>query len=101
MILTGRRVSAQEGKELGFVNEVVEAGGAVHAAKRWAELILECSPVAVRGAKEAVYRGLDEVTLEDAVRKVYPLQQACLDSQDFIEGHKAFVEKRAPSWQNG
>jgi crotonobetainyl-CoA hydratase len=100
MILTGRRVSAQEGKQLGFVNEVVEAGGAVRAAKRLAEALLECSPVAVRAAKEAISRGLDEASIEAAVRTVYPLQQTCLDSQDFIEGHKAFVEKRKPNWQN-
>ena len=47
MILTGRRVTAAEGKELGFVNEVVPAGQALSAAKRWAELILECSPSAL------------------------------------------------------
>ena len=40
---------------------------------------------------------LAEGSLEEAVLNVYPLQQACLDSQDFIEGHKAFVEKRAPT----
>jgi crotonobetainyl-CoA hydratase len=100
MILTGRRVPAAEGKTLGFVNEVVEAGGALQAAKRWAELILECSPVAVRAAKEAINRGLAEGSIEEAIRNVYPLQRACLDSQDFIEGHKAFVEKRPPNWQN-
>ena len=38
MILTGRRVSAAEGKELGFVNEVVPEGQALEAAKRWAGL---------------------------------------------------------------
>lgn len=100
MILTGRRVSAQEGRELGFVNEVVETGGVLAAARRWAELILECSPMAVRAAKEAVYKGLDEISLEDAIRKVYPLQQANLDSQDFLEGPRAFAEKRKPIWQN-
>jgi len=100
MILTGRRVSAQEGKTLGFVNEVVEVGGALRAARRWAEQILECSPMAIRASKEAVYRGLDEASLEEAVRKIYPLQQANADSQDFIEGPKAFAEKRKPNWQN-
>jgi crotonobetainyl-CoA hydratase len=100
MILTGRRVSAEEGKALGFVNEVVEVGGALQAARRWAQQILECSPMAVRAAKEASYCGFDEPTLEDAVRKVYPLQQANLDSQDFIEGPRAFAEKRKPNWQN-
>jgi crotonobetainyl-CoA hydratase len=100
MILTGRRVSAEEGKALGFVNEIVGAGGALQAAKRWAAQILECSPIAVRAAKQAVYNGLDELTLEDAIRKVYPLQQANLDSQDFLEGPRAFAEKRKPNWQN-
>ncbi len=100
MILTGRRVSAQEGKELGFVNEVVPAGGALEAAKRWAQQILECSPMAVRASKDALYRGLDEVCLETAVRKIYPAQQANLNSQDYIEGPKAFAAKRKPEWQN-
>jgi len=100
MILTGRRVSAAEGKTLGFVNEVVAEGEALKAAKRWAQAILECSPMAVRASKQAVYRGLDEATLEQAVRTVYPAQQANLDSQDYIEGPRAFAEKRKPNWQN-
>src|SRR3546814_501275 len=41
MILTGRRVDAAEGKELGFVNEVVPAAELLDAAKRWAALIME------------------------------------------------------------
>ena len=60
MILTGRRVPAREGFELGFVTEVVPQGQALEAAKRWAGLILECSPKAVRASKQASYRGLDE-----------------------------------------
>lgn len=100
MMLTGRRVSAQEGKALGFVNQVVEVGGALRAARAWADQILECSPMAIRASKEAVYRGLDEGSLEGAVRKIYPLQQANLESADYIEGPKAFAEKRKPNWQN-
>lgn len=100
MILTGRRVSAKEGRELGFVNEVVAVGEALSAAKRWAQQILECSPMAVRASKEALYRGLDESCLETAIRTIYPAQQANLESQDYIEGPKAFAEKRKPNWQN-
>src|SRR6202451_2970769 len=47
MILTGRRVSAAEGKALGFVNEVVPEGQALDAAKRWGGAILECSPIGI------------------------------------------------------
>src|ERR1700727_1238420 len=64
MILTGRRVPAAEGKELGFVNEVVPEGQALEAAKSWAALILECSPMAIRASKQSVYRSLAEPTLE-------------------------------------
>jgi len=100
MILTGRRVSAAEGKELGFVNEVVPVGQALEAAKRWAGLILECSPMAIRASKQSVYRGLDEPTLQQAMTTIYPAVQANLDSQDYIEGPKAFAERRKPNWQN-
>jgi enoyl-CoA hydratase/carnithine racemase len=100
MILTGRRVPAAEGKQLGFVNEVVPEGQALAGAKRWAELILECSPKAVRASKQAVYEGMMEPTLETALRKLYPAQQENMASQDYIEGPKAFAEKRKPNWQN-
>jgi crotonobetainyl-CoA hydratase len=100
MILTGRRVPAREGYELGFVTEVVPNGQAVQAAKRWAGMILECSPKAVRASKQASYLGLDEPTLEKAMRTVYPAQQENIESQDYVEGPKAFAEKRKPAWQN-
>src|SRR5579864_2747410 len=61
MILTGKRVSAEEGEMLGFVNEVVPEGEAVAGAKRWAQQILECSPMSIRASKETVYRSLDQV----------------------------------------
>ena len=100
MILTGRRVPAREGFELGFVTEVVPEGQALEAAKRWAGMILECSPKAVRASKQASYRGLDEQKLETAMRTVYPAQQENIESQDYIEGPKAFAEKRKPNWLN-
>ena len=100
MILTGRRVSAGEGKQLGFVNEVVPHGELMAAAKRWAHLILECSPMAVRASKQCVYRGLDEPTLEKALATTYPMQEANAQSADYVEGPKAFAEKRKPNWQN-
>jgi enoyl-CoA hydratase/carnithine racemase len=46
-------VSAAEGKELGFVNQVVGVGQALSAAKRWAERILEYSPKAIRASKQS------------------------------------------------
>jgi len=100
MILTGRRVPAREGFDIGFVTEVVPEGQALEAAKRWANMILECSPKAVRASKQASYRGLDEQKLETAMRTIYPAQKENMESEDYIEGPKAFAEKRKPNWRN-
>lgn len=100
MILTGRRVSAAEGEQLGFVNEVVPTGEALAGALRWANQILEASPLAVRASKQAFYRGFDEPTLAEAISTVYSVQEQNMASQDFLEGPRAFAEKRKPAWQN-
>ncbi|MCY4501087.1 MAG: enoyl-CoA hydratase-related protein [Alphaproteobacteria bacterium] len=100
MILTGRRVGAAEGKELGFVNEVVPEGEAVAGARRWAEQILECAPISIRASKEAVYAGMNEATLQTAIARTYEEQHVLIGSADYIEGPKAFAEKRPPVWQN-
>lgn len=34
------------------------------------------------------------------MRNVFPAQQENIESQDYIEGPKAFAEKRKPNWQN-
>lgn len=100
MILTGRRVPAKEGMELGFVTAVVPEGQALAEAMKWAEMILECSPMSVRTSKQAVYRGMNEPTLRDALNTRYPMQEVMAKSEDMIEGPKAFAEKRKPNWKN-
>jgi enoyl-CoA hydratase/carnithine racemase len=59
MLLTGRRVSAQEGLALGFVNEVVAPERLMEAARRWADQILECAPLA-RALTAPAQRGAAE-----------------------------------------
>ena len=99
MILTGRHVKADEADRLGFVNEVVAPGEALAAAHRWAEQILACSPMSVRGSKHVACRGL-ETPLSTAYREQrgYVPIQALYNSADRIEGPKAFAEKRKPQW---
>ena len=99
MLLTGRRVDAREGRELGFVNEVVEAGQLLDAAHRWADQILECAPLSVRGTKQAAQKGMDAPSLEEAVKGHYDQILAMLRSDDFMEGARAFTEKRRPNWK--
>ena len=101
MILTARRVSAKEGLELGFVNEVVAPGELMAAAKRWAGLIAECSPMSIRASKQAILSGLDEPSLKAAIEGQgrYPAVAAMYRSDDFKEGPLAFAEKRPPKWK--
>jgi len=99
MILTGRRVSAAEGQQLGFVNEVVPEGQAVEGARRWAAQILEASPMSVRASKQAVLQGLEHAGVEAASGGRYPAVGEMVGSEDFIEGPLAFAEKRTPNWK--
>jgi len=98
MLLTGRRVSAEEGLSLGFVNEVVAPGELMPAARRWADQIVECAPFSVRGSKQAAMQGLAHGSVEQAAAEKYDQVRAMLKSDDYIEGPRAFAEKRKPKW---
>lgn len=100
MILTGRRVSAEEGLALGFVNEVTSPADLMAVARLWADQILELSPMSVRASKQAVYRGLGEASLSAALaaQSAYPAVAAMFGSEDIREGPRAFAEKRPPRW---
>ncbi|MDP6374604.1 MAG: enoyl-CoA hydratase-related protein [Pseudomonadales bacterium] len=98
MILTGRHVTAGEGKELGFVNDVVPHEQLMEAALDWAGQIAACAPLSIRASKDVVYRSLD-VGLEESMTVQYDSVKAMVQSEDFVEGPKAFAEKRAPNWQ--
>jgi len=102
MILTGRHVSATEGEKLGFVNEVVPSDELMSRAYELANEIIACSPLSIRASKDAVYRSLDFASLEESMKDMrthYAAIKAMINSEDFIEGPKAFAEKRPPNWK--
>ena len=99
MMLTGRHVLAQEGYELGFVTAVAPEGEALSEARRWAEMILECSPMSIRATKQAAMQGLDQTGVRAAHEGKYEAVKAMSKSEDYIEGPVAFAEKRPPQWK--
>jgi enoyl-CoA hydratase/carnithine racemase len=99
IMLTGRRVSAQEAKELGVVNEVVPQDQLMKAARAWAEQILECAPLSVRASKEAAMLGLELASLEEAINLRTEQMRRMFRSADLMEGPRAFAEKRKPDWK--
>ena len=99
MMLTGRRVDAEEGQRLGFVNEVVAPEDLMPAARRWADQIAECAPLSVRATKQTAMSGLAYGSIEEAMAQKYEQETAMLRSADFVEGPRAFAEKRKPHWQ--
>ncbi len=100
MILTGRRVGAQEGKELGFVTDVASHDALMKSARSWAEQILECSPLSIRASKQTVLQSLSIPDLADSMQNsLYPAIADMVRSEDFVEGPRAFAEKRKPKWK--
>ena len=99
MILTGRHISAQEGYELGFVTAVAPRDQLMEETHKWVAQILRCAPVAVRASKDVVYRSLDIPSLSEANENRYESVRAMLHSEDYVEGSRAFSEKRPPVWK--
>ena len=98
MILAGRQITAAEAARIGLVNEVVPQPGLMATAERWANEILECSPLSVQASKQAALQGLAK-PLAEAMTAPYPLVQKLFTSEDVVEGPRAFAEKRKPVWK--
>ena len=101
MVLTADRVSAAQGYQLGFVNEVCSAADFDACVDGWCERMLRCAPLSLAASKEAIMRGLDEPSLEAAMtnQEQYPAFHKWRRSEDAKEGPLAFAEKRSPEWR--
>lgn len=99
MALTGEKITAQEAYRIGLINELAAEGEALNVAKKWAEKIIRCAPLAMRMTKQICDRALDGETLEESILFEERSRPEIMDSADFAEGMKAFMEKRKPRWQ--
>jgi len=98
MIFTAEPIEATEAYRIGLVNCVVSPKDLLPTAIAVAEKICDNAPLAVRAAKESVYRGLD-LPLEEGMRFEQFLANLVRDSADTQEGMKAFAEKRKPQYK--
>jgi enoyl-CoA hydratase/carnithine racemase len=100
LLLTAKRIDAEEAHRWGIVNEVAPAGTALQVARRWAEEILLNAPLAVRFTKALAMEVLEGADLPDLLRRRRTeMVPALFASEDTNEGIRAFSEKRRPVWQ--
>ncbi|MBO0864510.1 MAG: enoyl-CoA hydratase/isomerase family protein [Mycobacterium sp.] len=100
MALMGKheRMSAQRAYELGMITEIVEHDRLMERAHEIADIVNSNAPLAVRGTRLAILKGLD-LPLHEAEILAEAFRERNLHTEDSLEGPKAFVEKRRPEWQ--
>jgi enoyl-CoA hydratase/carnithine racemase len=97
LMMTGRRVSAREALEIGFVNRVVPVEELDAAIAEVTSVLASKSPAVMKLGRDAFYAVLDQ----DAEHALHLLQAGLTlitQTDDAAEGILAFQEKRAPKW---
>jgi enoyl-CoA hydratase/carnithine racemase len=99
MLLTGQPVSADDAVEVGLINRVVSPGDLDQSVLDFAKKICEASSYTVALGKRAFYKQL-EMDISDAYQLAEETMVRNLQNQDAKEGISAFLEKRAPKWND-
>ncbi|WP_041318936.1 acetyl-CoA acetyltransferase [Mycolicibacter sinensis] len=100
LILTGRRIGAEEARELGVVNRIAPEGQALVAARELAAEILDGSPTSVRLSLKVMAQTQGIPDTVDAVTAPNDVIDELMTSADAIEGMTAFAMKRPAEWKN-
>jgi enoyl-CoA hydratase/carnithine racemase len=101
LFYVGRNVDADRACSMGLVNHVVEPGELEETALGMAAEIGANSPLSLAGNKEIMrtLRAYGISLPEDVAQRMVRLRESCFTSGDFVEGIRAFAEKRAPRWK--
>jgi len=92
------RLSAHRLYELGVLTELVPADDLAKRAREIAGIVNQNAPLAVRGTRMAIRKGLG-LPLYEAELLAETYRERVTRTEDALEGPKAFVEKRPPNWQ--
>jgi enoyl-CoA hydratase/carnithine racemase len=98
LIATGATISGRRCSELGVVNRICAPGQSVAAATELASAICANAPIAVRESLQVTRQSFD-LTDEELRKLSEAAQDRVMQTEDFQEGPKAFIEKREPVWQ--
>lgn len=98
LCLTGKLIYAEEAKEIGIVNYVVEREELMNKAIELAEQIAANAPISLQITKEILHAA-PSMSLEDAMRLSDNSYKYIEKTEDGIEGPLAFMEKRKPNWK--
>lgn len=97
IFFTARRFTAEEAQIMGLVNRIAEDGRVADAAEAMAAMICDNAPLTV----DAVKFITNQTRMDESQRDIAAcdaMVKACFDSADYIEGRRAFMEKRKPVW---
>lgn len=98
MLLTGMKIDVAEALRLGLVSDVVPLGGLAATARDLAETICRNAPLSIRATKMAAVMG-QGMTPAQGLELERLLWGILRNTEDRIEGRRAFSEKRAPDWR--
>jgi enoyl-CoA hydratase/carnithine racemase len=98
VLLTGRQFSAEEAMTMGLVHRVVPVAELEALVLEYCTTISENAPLTIRASKRIIRELLKASPAFDA-QACAALVKQCFDSQDYIEGRRAFMEKRKPVFQ--
>jgi enoyl-CoA hydratase/carnithine racemase len=99
MLLSGDMITAEHAARIGLVNFVVEAGSEREEALKLGRKIATKSTLTVKIGKEAFYRQI-EMPLAEAYKYAAEVMVENMLARDAEEGIDAFIEKRAPKWED-